>query len=128
MVWFDITIFVSLLYSYLTLCPWYYRHRLITKRIYLCNLEINIICLLNFITQFIFISAFQYNTFDMDSMKFICPNQNCGKSYKYKPDLNRHLKSYCGKEPNFVCLFCYKRFMRKDVWKNHLALVHKSLL
>lgn len=80
------------------------------------------------IIQLIFISDFQYSTHGTDSMKFTCPNHNCGKSYKYKPDLNRHLKSYCGKEPNFVCLVCHKRFMRKDVWKNHLALVHKSLL
>lgn len=61
-------------------------------------------------------------------LKFSCPNQNCGKSYKYKYDLKRHMKSYCGKEPNYSCFYCQKRFMRKDVWKNHLIIVHKSFV
>ncbi|KAF0755433.1 sex determination protein fruitless-like isoform X34 [Aphis craccivora] len=73
-------------------------------------------------------SDFKNNVHDVALLKFKCPNENCGKSYKYKPDLNRHIKSYCGKEPNYVCQYCYKRFMRKDVWKNHLAFVHKSFV
>lgn len=76
-----------------------------------------------------FFSGFKYNDpIIATSLKYTCPNQNCGKSYKYKPDLNRHLKVYCGKEPNYACFYCDKRFLRKDVWKNHLASVHKTFV
>ncbi|KAK9882334.1 hypothetical protein WA026_020855 [Henosepilachna vigintioctopunctata] len=37
----------------------------------------------------------------------------CGKSYKNRPTLLRHLKLECGKEPQFHCEFCPYKTKRK---------------
>ncbi|XP_050430577.1 zinc finger protein 586-like [Adelges cooleyi] len=53
------------------------------------------------------------------SFKFMCPNSNCGKSYKYKPDLNRHIKDYCDKR--WVCMNdCGRKYLNKKSLIRHL--------
>ncbi|KAL5234362.1 hypothetical protein ACI65C_001772 [Semiaphis heraclei] len=42
--------------------------------------------------------------------RFVCSN-GCGRSYKYKKGLDRHLQFECGVEPQFECLVCVPRFM-----------------
>jgi len=54
---------------------------------------------------------------------FMCPK--CGvKSYKYKKDLNRHLKLECGVSPKFTCGICGKKYKRKETLKQH-ATIHQ---
>jgi len=61
----------------------------------------------------------------MDS-RFVCPN-HCGRSYKNKRSINRHLKFECGIEPQFVCYICHARFAYNASKEKHLALVHKII-
>lgn len=52
-----------------------------------------------------------------------CPN-NCGRRYKYKAGVYQHLKFECGKEPQFQCTVCYKRFSLRNNWKAHCVVKH----
>lgn len=47
-----------------------------------------------------------------------CPH--CGKQYKWKITLNRHLRLECGKEPQFPCPLCPMKFKRKDQMLSHV--------
>lgn len=53
---------------------------------------------------------------------FIC--NLCGKSYKRKDHLKRHLAFHSG-ERHFSCSVCGKRFLRADTCRVHLVNVHK---
>lgn len=48
----------------------------------------------------------------------------CGKRYKRKPTLNRHLRLECGITPKFACCYCELRFKRKEYLVAHLKLRH----
>ena len=58
--------------------------------------------------------------------EFECPN-NCGRKYKYRQSMMLHFKFECGKEPQFECEFCQKRFAHKGSLRNHVGLVHKVI-
>lgn len=60
-----------------------------------------------------------------ESTPFVCPN-DCGKRYKYKRGLYRHLHE-CGKEPRYNCTYCGKWMYRRDHLKQHLILTHRIL-
>ncbi|XP_065203451.1 zinc finger protein 425-like [Planococcus citri] len=51
--------------------------------------------------------------------KFICLNA-CGRQYKYKRDLKRHMKYECGLEKHFKCPNCPKAFRRGNQLKTHI--------
>ncbi len=52
---------------------------------------------------------------------------NCGRDYKYKSTLNRHLKYECGDKKNFECPICGKLFAQKCNYKTHLGIMHKVI-
>lgn len=58
---------------------------------------------------------------------FQCPN-GCGRKYKYKGNLSQHLKNECGKEKQFECEFCNKRFTHKSTVKKHAYLLHNKII
>lgn len=58
---------------------------------------------------------------------FHCPN-GCGRKYKYKGNLSQHLKNECGKEKQFECEFCNKRFTHKSTVKKHAYLLHNKII
>jgi len=57
--------------------------------------------------------------------RFVCP-RNCGRSYKRRNAIWRHLKFECGIEPKFQCYVCLRRFSHKESMTKHLTAVHKS--
>ena len=54
---------------------------------------------------------------------WICPN-NCGRKYKNKCHLSRHLKYECGVPKRFSCSMCNKRFAQRDSYRSHMGLKH----
>lgn len=67
---------------------------------------------------------FQMQPAQTASPTYPCPN-NCGKIYQKKGSLSIHCKYECGKEPQFTCRVCSKKFKRPDSLKTHLGIVHK---
>lgn len=59
---------------------------------------------------------------EVDGM-FYCPRQ-CGRKYKYKKGLVRHLKYECGIEPQFKCPICNKTYKQPETFKMHLMSIH----
>lgn len=58
---------------------------------------------------------------------FLCPN-NCGRRYKYKAGVYQHLKFECGKERQFQCNVCLKKFSFRNNWKSHCIMKHGSVM
>ncbi|XP_050535138.1 uncharacterized protein LOC126902154 [Daktulosphaira vitifoliae] len=54
---------------------------------------------------------------------FYCPKQ-CGRKYKYKKGLVRHLKYECGVSPQFQCPICNKLYKQPETYKMHLLTIH----
>jgi len=57
--------------------------------------------------------------------QYTCPNKNCGKVYKTKGNLGRHLTYACGKEPVFHCQYCQKTCSLKSNLVRHVVHVHR---
>lgn len=55
--------------------------------------------------------------------RFVCSN-DCGKSYKYKHHLKRHILYECGGKKLFSCYICNKQFSRSMYLTTHFGLVH----
>lgn len=58
---------------------------------------------------------------------FYCPNA-CGKMYKHKSSLSKHLKYECGRSKLFKCQLCPKHFAQKHHLKAHLGLIHRVIV
>lgn len=56
-----------------------------------------------------------------------CSN-GCGRSYKYKSHLNRHLRDECGIEPRYKCDICFKAYSQKGSLKLHYNSIHKIMI
>ncbi|KAL6264018.1 hypothetical protein P5V15_004099 [Pogonomyrmex californicus] len=54
--------------------------------------------------------------------KFPC--HKCGRSYKNKGSLKRHLNDECGKDPQYICPICERGFKQKANYQRHDATVH----
>lgn len=52
----------------------------------------------------------------------------CGKSYKYRRNLQVHMKNECGKLPKWNCPFCDHRSHRKFNLNLHIKHIHNSSL
>ena len=49
----------------------------------------------------------------------------CGKVYRWKGNLQTHLRIECGKPPQLQCPFCPQRFKHKSHLKRHMLCRHK---
>lgn len=61
-----------------------------------------------------------------NSVRFPCPNHNCGRAFNWKRNLTRHLKYECGLQPRFKCPYCdYYGKLKGNVSK-HLLRRHNN--
>nr|XP_012225947.1 PREDICTED: zinc finger protein 677-like [Linepithema humile] len=54
--------------------------------------------------------------------RHVCPK--CGRSYKAKSSVSRHLKLECDKMPQYKCTICKREFHQIDNCKRHVKSVH----
>lgn len=64
------------------------------------------------------------NVYFFSGDRFKC--HNCGKSYKLKGCLRRHLQLECGKPPQFKCSLCHYRSKRRHDILKHLKIIHRN--
>lgn len=50
----------------------------------------------------------------------------CGKIYKHRCNLSRHLRYECNKERAFICGFCQRSFKQNSHLKYHITHKHMS--
>lgn len=86
--------------------------------IVITKLDLNLIMRISFNITLIFVLGHK--------SVFLC-TKGCGRSYKQKCTLNRHLKFECGIKPMFKCDLCGKCFRHTFTLKFHLADVHMIL-
>ncbi|KAK4877023.1 hypothetical protein RN001_009529 [Aquatica leii] len=51
----------------------------------------------------------------------------CGKLYRHRSNLSRHVRYECNKEGSFQCHFCLRTFKQKSHLKYHMAHKHQYL-
>lgn len=56
--------------------------------------------------------------------QFVCTA--CGRSYKYSYNLQKHKELECGKERQFQCKICLKKYFQSQVLYRHLRTVHRN--
>lgn len=56
--------------------------------------------------------------------KFVCVR--CGRFYKRKVTLSRHLRLECGQYPQFECPVCFNRFKRNEHLTTHMKSHHTA--
>lgn len=53
--------------------------------------------------------------------------EKCGRSYRNKKHLKRHVQLECDRKKQFQCSLCQKEFYRKEYLHNHMRLIHTQL-
>lgn len=56
------------------------------------------------------------------------PCNQCGKVYRHKSSLTKHLKYECGKEAQFLCQLCPYRAKQRPNLTSHILLRHSAHL
>lgn len=64
---------------------------------------------------------------NLENSRHPCPNR-CGRHYKHKAQMARHLKFECDVYPQFKCPYCSKLSNRKSTLKRHVICVHNVIL
>ncbi|XP_017869862.1 PREDICTED: testis-specific zinc finger protein topi [Drosophila arizonae] len=67
----------------------------------------------------------QHLRFHQGVKPFVCQEENCGRKFTIRPDLNDHIrKCHTGERP-YHCLVCGKRFLTGSVFYQH-RLIHRG--
>ncbi|KAG7205755.1 hypothetical protein KM043_007704 [Ampulex compressa] len=64
---------------------------------------------------------------DLEFLAKPFPCVKCGRSYKNKGSLKRHLHDECGKTPQYICGICGKGFKQKTNFQRHNSTVHRHI-
>ncbi|KAG8259400.1 hypothetical protein J6590_014870 [Homalodisca vitripennis] len=67
-------------------------------------------------------TLYYYGMQDPSMYPFTC--QICGKAYKYKKNLIRHVKHECNMEPKFTCTLCPFKSKQHGHLKIHMLKKH----
>jgi hypothetical protein len=59
---------------------------------------------------------------ELDSIIHRC--EACGRGYRHRENLKRHIRVECGKEAQFYCMFCAYRSKHKHDLMRHLKSRH----
>lgn len=51
--------------------------------------------------------------------------EQCGRSYRYRENLLRHIRVECGKEAQFHCIYCKYKTKHKTNLQRHLRSRHQ---
>lgn len=73
--------------------------------------------------QQIYIFSFLGAIFPMNHKHHFC--YKCGKSYRQRYNMLRHLQLECSQEPKFKCHLCGYRAKRRNVLQTHMVTKHK---
>ncbi|KAJ4427488.1 hypothetical protein ANN_25136 [Periplaneta americana] len=65
-------------------------------------------------------------TYRKKQEEFQC--QTCGKSYRYKKNMIRHIRFECGKEPQFQCPYCPHQTKHKSSVQIHIRNRHPDAI
>lgn len=97
------------------------------------------VCKLEFYTSFLFFTLILYLIFFTDKKQgdlchFLCndededgfPCELCGKIYKHRGNMRRHMAYECGKQPIFSCTDCTRKFHQLSNLKRHFETQHKK--
>jgi len=74
-------------------------------------------------------SDFPDSSYDLvaeeERKKFVCKHPGCGKIFRYKSEIERHIATHSESRP-FVCQYdnCFKAFKRSDALENHVRSSH----
>lgn len=64
---------------------------------------------------------------DNNKVEIHCPNK-CGRKYKHRGSVARHLKFECGVTPKFQCTLCTKYFKQRINFKIHMIRIHSCIM
>jgi hypothetical protein len=73
--------------------------------------------------------ASEANMYDLvaeeERKKFVCKQPGCGKIFRYKSEIERHIATHSESRP-FICQYdnCFKAFKRSDALENHIRSSH----
>lgn len=58
---------------------------------------------------------------------FPCVN-GCGRKYRHRRSMLKHIKFECGEKKQFKCRYCGRNFAHKYTVRTHLAYVHRIVM
>ena len=61
-----------------------------------------------------------------ESKPFVCSNQNCGRRFKVKDSLKRHLRTACGGGVEYPCSLCTLTYKSFDALRRHKKEKHQN--
>ncbi|CAG0882470.1 unnamed protein product [Cyprideis torosa] len=83
-------------------------------------------CIMTSVMAFILFLA-DDGSWMMDLVTRMWSCQRCGKQYKWRDSLKRHVRLECGVPPKFECNLCGRKFSQRSNMMSHRLLVHKYL-
>ncbi|KAJ8686871.1 hypothetical protein QAD02_022665 [Eretmocerus hayati] len=65
---------------------------------------------------------------DDGSVRYLCINQGCERSYTSKGAFKQHMRYECGKDLRFECGYCDYKSVRATSIRSHVVRIHKGCI